>query len=671
MKPERAADAYRRWLTCDPKDSERRAAIGEVGLALEEVGDWRAALPYLDAGIKGTPDDTTLYVAAARASMRLARPARVADYLQHLAARRPLTVDESDWLAGALVDAGHRDRALDIYYAMADTQPSDRVWERIGDLENDADRVAASAAAYEQVPADRRTSELWRKLARTTARGGHTMSAASAYDRALALEPDNTDLALEAARFLTSHDMSARAIPLYEAHQLEWTSSAQTLEVARTYLASGAFGQAVVWARRSVAAGDSGRDARLVLAQSLHLSGDLENAEAVLTELRAQFPQDAEVLTWLARGALARGHHLAALRLYDGALASGASPSGPLWLERGDASFRLGDVNRAAANYSRAEVAGADKNAAQQREQHILDLTLPQVVLPAVGMRDTNDLSVSALGGGLLVWPSVFGRLAAGWQTGRIDQGATNRVLQEFNLSLDRVYPSPALELAGQLRVEDDGQRTLPLGRLRATRTYARGSSNFVEAFDETPWSRIVSNAPLEFNRIIRLSELDAGFHNWGARTGADMKIGKRQAVRADASFSGYSDSNRQWSAYGHYQRTLVDRPGTWLAIQPNAYFEGWKDQHAAYFSPSLQSTFGVQLHGVLQHKSLSVDGELSPQWLADTDRQGTGLAGTLKIDQRIGPVSFGAGAMVFDDRRYGYRSTRLTAEIRIPIGRR
>lgn len=671
--PVAAERAYRAHLAAGTPDA---SAEGELGITLVETQQYGEALERLDRALAQAPSDLSLLVAAAQAAARSQQPARAVGYLKTLAANRTLSMNESRWLAGELDAAGDVPSALEAYRTVVATGGADaQTWERIGDLEALRERPADALTAYARIDEAGQTPALWRKVARTAHAAGRPSVAADAYARALAATPTDLPLVLEAARYDASIGEPSRALTLYDRYfEAKGSEQGLHLELARTALAASRPADALRWSMRALDLGDQRPEIQYARAQALLMTGKPREAADVFRMLLATEPANGNYLGWLARTAQARGRDLEAFELFGAALDRQATPAAGLLVARGDAAAHVGDVGRAERNYTRALAAGAEPALVRDRQRDLSGRTTTQVGAPAELFSDSTGVEIRQAGGQFLTWPAGSAKLTGGWSAGDVRQHATTLTSQAVGLRLTDLFVTPRLALGGNAGVQRYAGQALATWGARARYATPAGRTVAVDAFRESPWAPAVDGGAMRFNRMSDLASVSPTFHSTGAHVAASTPLSDRTAISGDVDVRRFSDGNRQASLYLQGQRAWSRTSGansTWVAVQPHVYVEGWSDRATAYFSPSTYTATGVTLRAIVERGGWSFDGSVAPQGLFEQGRSGVGLLATGSGRVRVGSASIGAGVMLFDDRRHDYQVTRVTADVRIPVGGR
>ena len=309
-----AARAYERAYAKLRGSPKAIAAREGLGISLLESGRPGPSLPHLRAVLKQRPRDPELLLAVARASSSIGDAPATVESLQRLSKVRALSSRERIWLAGQLRAAGRANEALAQYEQLMAEGASLAATEleAVGDLRLDRGDGAGALDAYLRIPAAERSSGMDIKIARAAMSAGRLDMAVANYERALAADPDNPDLALETARFFTIVKQFDRAMPLYDAYVAEHGSAGMELELAQANMAAARYPEAEAFTREALEARPNDRKAQILLAQSLHLQGHSEEADEVLQRFRANLEGDPEALELMGYVAMARNRHLEA-----------------------------------------------------------------------------------------------------------------------------------------------------------------------------------------------------------------------------------------------------------------------------------------------------------------------------------------------------------------------
>jgi tetratricopeptide (TPR) repeat protein len=668
-----AIAAYESYLG-SPTEASRAAVQSELGLALVDAGRFTEAWPHLEAATQADPGDEAVYLGIATAASELGYVDRAADALLTLAALRTLTPAEAMWLSGHAEAGGRIDAGLPAIYAALDAAPGAYdLWERAGDLEWTRSRYADAYHAYDHVPPDCRHARVMLKSARSAARAGHGEPSAHRYAATLDCDPSGPVL-LEAARAHGSHGAAERALPYYAAYAASADPPADVwLEMATTALAAGRPSLALEWAEAGLARGGDAAPLAFARAQALQMLQRPREAEASLAVLARTEPRNGVWLAWLGRSAFAQGRHLAAFHLFSRALRTSLDDRPQILVEQGDAAAARGDLARARRSYlsARAAARNPEDYDVDARLEAIDDRTRPELRLPVERFRDANGVAVTQAAGELVLNTTDAVRLRARWTTGSIEQDDVRFIRRALAIRAEDVFVTPSFRVDLGVGVEDYGGEALPLWDVRLRRDFAGGGHLAVQALRQTPWSAETRLGTARYNRISDLGSLGTAFHATGVRGAAELPLPGRHALRVDGGWQRHSDANEQHDLYVHVQRELIASADgrTWMAIQPQAYYESWAVERPAYFSPGTHVGAGLGLRTQLTRAGWTLEGTATPQLLGTGGGRGFGFFGSAALARQVGPVWLGADATLFDDRRSRYRVHRLAAEVRVPLG--
>jgi predicted Zn-dependent protease len=666
--PAGAVAWYEKHIAREQNAVLRGQAESELALALLDAGDSKASLAHLNASASRRPLDAGELLVAARAAQAMNDSAATARFLARLGERRPLTIDEETWLAGAYRAAGRAADALAAYVSVAGRTPSPsvEVIEGIGDLRYDSGEFAGALDAFDRIP-DAPTTSL--KRARAAARLGRLADAGAAYDRYLRQRPDDAAIQLEAARHHAATGAPRLAIEHYNAVLAARGAADLRLELARVYLAAERYADAEAWARQAVAAGEDQEESRLALAQSLYLQGRVRQAETVLA---SDAKPAGETLVWRSRVASALDRHLDAYQSAQRALAAGAQPRDRLLLWMASAARRRGDYGRA-----HAAIAGVSPRSttgpelAAVRKELNADTSLA-FAIPAWVHSDTNDLRLT--GGGarvVLFLPSRLASVAFGASAGTVSQRSFSSQRTSATVTIGNIFPVPELELTLGAGV-DRYDRAGDLFTWRAQGIYyRRGGSLAGLSVAREALLPLAGETLRQFNRALDIGLIGPAFHLHALRGFIDTITGEARRLRAEFGLDAFEDGNRRVSSYLHYQIPIASDARHWVALRPNLYFETFRDARAAYFSPDRHLTTGLMLHGIRRYPRWYAELELNPQWLRTSGADGFGVHALLGAGATLGRVSFSAGAFVFYDGLEDYLQRRVAGAITIPVGRR
>jgi hypothetical protein len=233
------------------------------------------------------------------------------------------------------------------------------------------------------------------------------------------------------------------------------------------------------------------------------------------------------------------------------------------------------------------------------------------------------------------------------------------------------IFPIPELELMLGAGL-DQFNRAADLFTWRAQATFYRlgGSLGGLSAARE-PLLPLAGDTTRQFNRVLDIAAIGPAFHLHALRGYIDHVSGDARRLRVEAGVDAFEDGNRRVSSYLHYQVPIGSDARQWVAIRPNLYFEAFRDTRAAYFSPDRHLTAGMMFHGIRRNPRWHVELELNPQWLRTSGNNGFGAHGLIGGGATLGRVSLSAGAFVFYDGLEDYLQRRVTATLRVAVGRR
>lgn len=649
-RPAGAVPWYRRYLETGPPAARRDSARWELAGSLHEAARPAEAARALPRTGDPARLSTERLIRAARIRTESGSPGRAAALLEALAGRRPLSPPERRWLAGQLLEAGRYGAAAERYAAI---EPRDRTpgdWAGLAHARERTGRPAEALAALRRIPAAERDADDWLSIARLLRRTRGPSAALPPYREALrAAPPDSGEVHLEMARVAAEAGVADTALAHYRAAARIRGEAGLRVEVARNLLAAGRFREAAPWARRALEAGESPREARLALGQSLQARGRSDSAESVLAPLVRRPGAAGFDPRFQARVASARRAHLRAWRLYGEALREDPADAAALRIERARAARARGDLGRARSALARAERAGAHPGRLRAARR---ELPPPgrAAALPG-GFTDGNDVTLREVDLRATVQTGPGPRVRPRVAYGSLEQGpfGTDRLVGR--ILADRWFPTPALELAGSAGFEafDEGGDAV-VGGVSGRYHLGDGSAFELEARRLTPWSEFDDPEPRRFNRVRDLEALGPAFRIDRARGGADVRLGGPDfRWRVDGGLADYDDGNTHGSLYTHLQLPLHGAAGPWTVLRPNLYLESFADSVPEYFSPDGLASAGLALHTIRRAGTLRLEGEVNPQ-LQWTDRGvDPGISGVLDLRVPLGSrTSLRGGSFLF-----------------------
>lgn len=667
--PAAAVGWYRRYLTIETAPAARRGAKGELALALFESGDTAASLDQIEALARQAPLEPQDLLTGARAATARGRPVLAVQYLDSLAERRPLDRSEQIWLAGQLRTAGRSDRALALLELLVSEEGSADpvVLEAAGDLRAGRGDYRRALELYRRVG----SSAVLLKIARAASLVPDFETASRAYAEYTRANPANLDAQLEAARYFARTNQPNRALPAYETVVSARGADGLRVELARAELQGEHFREAEDWARQAFAAGESTDDAVVALVQSLHLQGRSVEARQFLRTHPVGTGANAEALVWLGHASEATDRHLESFQAFDHALSSGAQPRGTVWIWRGQAAQKRGDLRRAEASYDAALDAGAATTDVRVAQKGLHASTLPRLETPVIADGDSNDLRLTQAGiGAAFFLPGDWARIGATILRGTLDQRAFHTMRTVNEIAIDHLFPVPQLELQASVGQELYGSSRLTTAHGGGQYIFSDGVRVGGNLSRESLLSIRDGRDPREFNRIIDLAALGPAFEIHRVEGFLDTAAGADGSVRVSAGRESFEDGNRRLFSYIHYQVPLMSGVRHWIALRPNAYLESFVTTVPAYFSPRQHLTLGTMLHGVFAFPRWSLETEVNPHLLRTDGNSGFGIHGVTSLTVHWGPVDVGGDAFIFYDGLAPYSHWRAAGRLTLPLAR-
>jgi predicted Zn-dependent protease len=669
--PREAIAWYRKYLASVADSSLRRPAEGELALSLFEAGDPEASAAWFRTGVTLDEEELITAARAISASGATGAPLEAAQYLEALRARRGLSREQEVWLADLYRASAQPYRALAVY-ERADargSQPDPRVSEAIADLRFETGDFAGAMQALRDLV---RTPGVDLKMARAAARAGLRAEALSAYDSYVRAHPADTDATLEAARYYASAGRAQEAIANYLQVVRDRGAGDLRVEIARAYLATEHPAEAEAWARQAVAAGENGADARLVLAQSLHLLGKDREARAVLNGLVAASAGQNNAFEWQGYVASALDRQLEAYRAFTRAISADESRAGTLLVLRGTAAQKRGDYGQADRDFAAAVVNGAPAADVDNARKGLHVATVPLVSAPTWVIGDNNHLRMLQ-SGAEVVWflPSKSASLSLEASTGTISQRDFSSNVTAVTFSVAQLFPAPELRLdfAAGLRQYTRGS---DLVTWRASGFYFFPNDATAGAtFSRQPLLDLNGLPELRhFNRVLDVGAIGPGFHTESVSGFFDALISGNSRIRAESGFEKLQDDNSRAFLYLHYQIPISTRADQWFVVRPNGFFEMFREKLGAYFSPRRHLTLGTMLHLIKRNSRWEIESEINPQLLFTDGATGFGGHGLLNLSRKVGQASVGAGVFVFYDGLYDHVQWRAAGRVTLPLGR-
>lgn len=670
-QPLAAVRFYERYLELEKEPGARYRAESELALSLLDAGEPARSLARLEALAKAGTLDAGAWLTAARAAAAANRPDLAARYLEALGAARPLTPAEELWLADAHRGAGSREAALAVYarLAAAPGGADPRVLEAIADLRYDGGDYRGAVEALQRIG---EAADVRLKLARAAARAGDLELASRAYQAYVSAHPDDGIGALEAARYFAGAGYPARAIGYYDKAIERRGADGLRIELARIHLAAEQFSTAEGWARQALAAGEEVEDARLALAQALHVMGHHGEADETLRELIAQAPERIEAHVWRGRIAVSQDRHYAAYREFGHALDRGADAGEDLALSMSTAARKRGDYGRARRAIERAAELGAEPPQLAAARRELSAAAEPHVSAPAWMHADSNDLRFAQAGAGLrVVLPRLAGSLALDASSGTLSQRDFSSTHTGAQLSLTQVFPAPSLELSGRVAFHQFDRGGDLLGWQGTATYHLTDDAEAGVSFSRQPLLPLAGPGPMrQFNRVLDIARVGPGFFSDAVRAFGEFISETAHRARIELGAERLQDGNRQAQAYLHYQIPVTLGVRRWTVIRPNAFFETFDTRQPGYFSPKRHLTVGTMLHTIRHYPHWDLEFEVNPQLLRTDGATGVGGHGLVNIQIVRERARFDLGTFVFYDGLEDHLQWRVGARVTIPLGK-
>jgi Flp pilus assembly protein TadD len=673
-QPGEAAAWYRAFLAESGNTPAENlfAARSEFAMALLEGGRPAASLAEARALLAGRPAELELLLLAARSASELKLPTLSVEYLERLSGQRSLDSAERLWLAGQYRAAGQPRQALavleDVDATGGGLARGDR--EALADLRAEFGDPRLALDGYQQLIGERGETRLYLKLARVAGKIGPPELAADSFQTYLNAYPKDWDAHLSAARFLSSAGKFPEALVHYEPYIAQKNSDGLALELAGVYLGAGKFDEGERWARQALTENPSDPKARLALGQALHLKGQGDQADQVLSEIALEKPNDPETLLWLGRAQMARNRHLAAYMSVEHAIQAGAKDP-EYWMAQGDAARKRADFGRSLDRYDTAEKAGENPATVAAARKDLAAEARSTATPLATVSGDSHGLRTRQIGASWNFRPSLDLPLNLHTTFGEVSQRDTSFQRSTVQLSSGTVFVKPQFGVNFQAGLERyQGGSSATTGRFEG-RYFFQGNSEVGLRFSrESLWSGYDRRDPRNFNRIRDLSGVAPNFTLTGIQ-GSWVNVSRsNKQFQINTGFDNYQDGNRRTYLYTHYQMPLKDSYGNWSVLAPNFYIETYKTESPYYFSPGRYMTGGVMYHTVRKFNDWTVEGEVNPRLVGYQDAIGLGAHAVFDIRKKIHGVEIGAGGFFAIEQRTGYKQWRFSGGLSIPLGR-
>lgn len=625
-----------------------------------------------------SPDDLEARFALAQAELQSGDVAAARSELAALA-QRPLDDEQTLQLAALQDWAGDRTGAIaSTRYVLASRGDDAVALRRLAVLleanGDDGEAAAITARARHAAPDDA-TLELL--AARLAAKLGERDAADAGYRAYVARHPDDLDGRLEAARHAVNSGHAELAAAEYEAIVDARGADGLRVERARALLASGRYAEAEQVARAAVESAEEGPEARLALAQSVHLQGRPRDAAPLFEDAHAAAQQHPVDATFMARLAMARDLDLHAYGLLGDQLAGEAAPEptsaatpADLWLLRGDVARKRGDFRRARADYRRAGELGAALQA-QVALERLDEATRPFGGAGYSFFADANRLEVNGGAAWAFFRPGDVARVGVQALAQVVSQHDARYTRTGGKVSFAELFLTPEWALDGGVGFINSsaGGGDIVTGNVAVRRYFAGGSVLGLTGYREPLLGGHEDMDPRLWNRIIDLAALGPSFAINGGKAYGDWLVSeeRRDRVWAQLGAENYQDGNLRGIFYAHYQLPLRNGPESWTVVRPNAFVEAFKDANQPdYFSPETHATLGVAGHTVQRRGRFTFEAELNPQLLVTDGNAGFGVHGLVEASVQLGPANVGISGFAFYDSQDAYWLARAMAHVEV-----
>lgn len=675
-----AADVLLQLVSLSPVNSDYRTRLVETYLDTQRCAEAR---PHLEVLLTDQADQPRVQLLAARVYADLEQPSKAIHHLEALGRIHPLTADQLVWLGDLLRAAGRNGEARSAYAAairQAPDQTPPRAWVARADLAFDAGDNALAMANYTEamVRLPRSTghrSEVQLKIARTASRLDHPEQANQAYAAYLAAHPMDWMTRLEAARALSAHGAHGEAAAHYRKVAEQQPEPGIDLELARAFTAAKAYAEAETYTRKALANHKAEPEAvtdepRRLLAEILLYRGQSDAAERLVEAYLQDYPEDPAAILLQAETALARDRKLLAYTRFADARAAGVNDAERLSLGLGRSALGRGDLLRAGKAIEPLGNSSAPTEKAKALMEAYQKARAPRIGLGAGWSSDSNDLTVRHLG----IEGSATGPyhlpLNLRYTVGEVEQDDTDFRRQAFRMGTETYFYQPNLSAEGYLGLEavgdadQDNGTTLPIGEMVVRRYWQDDSSVGVGLTHATIWTDHDSADLHRYHRITRLAEVEPAFARTDLRLIADKRLGDGGHFWHTV-FGGdvYSDNNSRLWGYTHLQQPLMERPGRWVAVKPNLFYEGFSNAEDSYFSPEHHFSLGITGQAIAQIGPAAVDLEINPQLLITDGEAGWGGHWHLKLTTEWRHLFAGGGIFGFYDNNDDYLLWRMVGQ--------
>src|SRR5205085_2228886 len=259
-----------------------------------------------------------------------------------------------------------------------------------------------------------------------------------------------------------------------------------------------------------------------------------------------------------------------------------------LLLLRGTAAQKRGDYGQADRDFGAAAARGASAADVDAARRSLRLVTVPLVSAPAWAIGDNNGLRM-VQSGAEVVWflPSKSASLSLEGSTGTISQRDFSSGVTAVTFSVGQLFPAPELRLDFAVGLRD---------YMRGSDLVTWRASGLYFLTNDATAGLTLSRQPLldlnglpelrHFNRVLDVGAIGPGFHTDSVSGFFDRLTRGNSRVRAESGFEKLQDDNSRAFLYLHYQIPISTRADRWFVIRPNGFFETFRENLAAYFSP-------------------------------------------------------------------------------------
>ncbi len=304
-KPELAVESFRRLVLVAPKSGTAHYMLARTLMAL---GDAAGARIQLEQVLRLAPGHYLANVAYSRFLIQDGKLAEAELRLQGLQAQQPTdgraVVELRAAEAELALRRGDPERAVSAYQAAYSARPSSELAVSLAMAQLARQDIAGAIGTLESwIEGHRNDARAIYGLGALYSQSGDVDKALSAYERVIALSPDNVRALNNAAWLLRGRD-AARAAA-YAEKALQWSpDDPAVLDTAGVvHLDTGKTARAVALLERAVERAPESASSRFHLVQALAADGQRERAAATLSELLnsgASFPEREEAKTLAA-----------------------------------------------------------------------------------------------------------------------------------------------------------------------------------------------------------------------------------------------------------------------------------------------------------------------------------------------------------------------------------